>query len=77
MEWEHGSGTGQTQVESDTYSATWFHSCKIPYEPEKGISFKVDDLHPAVDHAAPTTLALTLTLTLTLILTLTLTSTPT
>ena len=43
VNWTHGPTSGKTQVEYDTYQATWMSSLKVPYKPEEGFVFTVVD----------------------------------
>ena len=43
MNWTHGPTSSKTQVEYDTYQATWMSSLKVPYKPEEGFVFTVVD----------------------------------
>ena len=41
VKWQHGSTTGKTEVENNTYHAVWMGSLKIPYEEKQGFIFEV------------------------------------
>ena len=41
VKWQHGSTTGKTEVENNTYHAVWMSSLKIPYEEKQGFIFEV------------------------------------
>ena len=41
VKWQHGSTTGKTEVENNTYHAVWMSSLKIPYEEKQGFTFEV------------------------------------
>ena len=41
VKWTHGSTSGATQVENNTYHAVWMSSLKIPYEEQQGFVFQV------------------------------------
>ena len=68
VKWKHGSTSGATQVENNTYHAVWMSSLKIPYEEKQGFIFQVRlvSLTPNLDADVDFQPTLTLTLTLTI-----------
>uniref|UniRef100_A0A7S0HMQ7 C2 domain-containing protein n=1 Tax=Phaeocystis antarctica TaxID=33657 RepID=A0A7S0HMQ7_9EUKA len=42
--WTHGSTSGETQTENNTYHAVWMSSLKIPFDEKKGFVFQVVDV---------------------------------
>lgn len=59
--WKHGSTSGETQTENNTYHAVWMSSLKIPFDEKEGFVFQVrpDNLDVAVGYQPTLTLALT------------------